>query len=67
MRGNERNVVSWIKLRMWAVVMGLPALAAVGTPSAPNYYKDWSVNKTEKAVGGTDLEDQVGEQQRSGW
>lgn len=37
MRGNERKVVSWIKLRMWAVVMGLPALAAVGTPSAPNY------------------------------
>lgn len=36
MRGNERKVVSWIKLRMWAVVMGLPALAAVGTPSAPN-------------------------------
>lgn len=65
MRGNERKVVSWIKLRMWAVVMGLPALAAVGTPSAPNYKS--GQYKTQKGDAGTHLEDQVGEEQRSGW
>lgn len=67
MRGNERKVVSWIKLRMWAVVIGLPALAAVGTPSAPNCTGSVSKKKRVANADRSHLEDQVGKEQRRGW
>lgn len=46
---------------------GAASLGRSGHTVRTKLLQDWSVNKTKKAVGGTDLEDQVGEEQRSGW